>query len=202
MIRFARAFFGIIGIAAATLIAGTADAQLFLRQDQGAFYLGGGVAGAKSRNFCDDGASVGFVGSCDERDTAWKISAGYRFNQYAAVEVGWADLGKASFAGTIGATPFSGSLRTEGFEFVGIGSFPLYQGFSVFGKLGGMRWEQRADVAVAGAFGSGKNDGTDWTWGLGLQYDFTRNVAARAEWQRYKDVDIDPYGVSVLWHFR
>ena len=200
MIRFARACITAFVLVAACLAAGPADAQLFLRQDVGGFYLGGGVGASQARNFCDDAGA--FVGSCDDKDTAWKISGGYRFNRYVSAEIGYVNLGKISFDGRVGATPFSGSARTDGVEFLAVGYLPLAQGFSLFGKLGAFLWDSRGDVAVGSFAGGGKDNGTDVTYGLGLQYDFNRNLSARLEWQRYNNIDVDTFGVAALWTFR
>jgi opacity protein-like surface antigen len=46
---------------------------------------------------------------------------------------------------------------------------------------------------------------TGITFGLGLRYDFTRNLGVRAEWQRYQevgdDLDVDVMSVGVIWKF-
>ena len=49
---------------------------------------------------------------------------------------------------------------------------------------------------------TGKDSGTDFTYGIGVKYDFTRNLAARIEWQHYENSDINTIGGGVLWHFR
>lgn len=200
MFRFARQYFTALVLAVSSLAAGSAHAQLFLRQDTGGFYLGAGVGGSQARNFCDDAGA--FAGACDEKDTAWKISAGYRFNRYVAVEAGYVNLGKISFDGRVGATAFSGSARTDGVEFLAVGYIPLAEGFSLFGKLGTFVWDTRGSAAAGAFVGGGKDNGTDVTYGLGLQYDFNRNLSARLEWQRYNNIDVDTFGVAALWTFR
>ena len=45
-------------------------------QDAG-FYIGASIGQSKAKDFCDD--SGGF--SCDDKDTTWKILAGYQFSR-------------------------------------------------------------------------------------------------------------------------
>ena len=67
--------------------------------------------------------------------------------------------------------------------------------------------EGRVDTALIS--GSDKDTNTDLTFGAGVKFDMTRNVALRAEWQRYKDMggddtgesDMDVLSVGVLYRF-
>jgi opacity protein-like surface antigen len=44
---------------------------------------------------------------------------------------------------------------------------------------------------------------TDISFGLGLSYNFTRNLGVRAEWERFKldDADADPLSIGIVWRF-
>jgi OmpA-OmpF porin, OOP family len=144
-------------------------------------------------------------GSCDDKDTAWKIFGGYQINRNFGVELGYADLGKI----TVSAGGSSLSVETTSWDLVGVGSFPMANQFSIYGKLGFNRTETKA--------GSAKDNGTDLTFGAGVRYDFSRNLGVRGEWQRYKattpaatsgaitvtsgDFDIDVLSVGVVWKF-
>jgi opacity protein-like surface antigen len=59
--------------------------------------------------------------------------------------------------------------------------------FAAYGKAGFLRW----DVDRSGAGSSIGETGTSITLGLGFQYNVTKRLAARAEWQRYSDVGND-----------
>ena len=50
---------------------------------------------------------------------------------------------------------------------------------------------------------SAKTDGTDISFGLGVNYNFTRNLGVRAEWERFKldDADADLISVGIVWRF-
>ena len=88
-----------------------------------------------------------------------------------------------------------------------LGSLPLADRFSVYGKFGFYRADSEVNfnLVVLGS-GSASETNTDITFGVGLRYDFTRNLGLRAEWQRYGDVgdgatDVDVMSVGLIWKF-
>jgi OOP family OmpA-OmpF porin len=158
--------------------------------DLGGLYLGASVGESKLKD-------CGLPG-CDDKDTAWGAQLGFQFNRYFAAEGGYRDFGKFDFTG--------GDAKANAWELVAVGSYPLNDQFSVYGKAGGYRGETK----VGGLF-SAKEHNNDLTYGAGLRYDFTRNVAVRGEWQRYNDLggdavggkrDLDTWNVGVVYTFR
>jgi len=190
----------IIGLVGASL---TAAAPYALAQATGlklsGWYLGGSIGQSE---FGDVDCPPIPGAKCDDKDTTWKVFGGYKINRNFAVEAGYADLG--SFDRT--APGLSASVDAKIFDLVGVGAFPLANNFSLYGKFG----LYRSDVD-AQALGKTKNN--DWTYGVGAQYNFTQNLAARLEWQRYQSVefkrvngttgdgDIDVVNVGVLFAF-
>jgi hypothetical protein len=46
------------------------------------------------------------------------------------------------------------------------------------------------------------DDSVEVTWGLGVQYDVSRNLGVRALWQRYEhDTTADFLAIGVTWKF-
>jgi OOP family OmpA-OmpF porin len=179
-----------------------------IAQDTG-FYLGAKAGQSKFRGGCEPTPGITFT-SCDDKETAWGVFAGYQFNRYIAVETGWTDLGEITATGSAGAIPFSAGISAKGWEFVGVGSIPVSEQFSAYAKAGAYRWRVRGTVAATGLGTASANDsGTDFTYGLGLRFDFTKNVGARLEWQRYNDVgssntgegDLNLWSLGVLVKF-
>jgi OmpA-OmpF porin, OOP family len=79
-------------------------------------------------------------------------------------------------------------------EFVAVGTFPIANQFSLLGKLG------LANVEVD-AFGL-SDDKTELTWGIGVQFDVSRNLGVRALWQRYEtDEALDWLAIGAVWRF-
>jgi OOP family OmpA-OmpF porin len=152
-------------------------------------YIGGDIGQAKYRDGCN------LTANCDDNDTTWGLFAGYQFNRNFAAEAGYHDLGSIRAPGA--------GIDGRAIEFVGVGSLPLTNTFSAYAKLGAYRGE------LKGLNRSEEN--TDVTYGLGLQYDLTRNVGLRGEWQRYPkmgggsfgaETDVDVLRVGALWRFQ
>lgn len=191
-------------VVVATLVAGLAGPAA--AQDVG-FYVGAALGQAEHKDACA-GATT-----CDDKDTAWKIIAGYQFNRNLAVELGYADLGESTASGVVSGVNVSVRAELTAWEVVAVGSLPLMDRLAIYGKLGLFRGE--VDLSATGtlggftASGSGSDSNTDLTFGFGVRYDFTRNLAVRAEWQRYPDVggdntgesDVDLLSVGVLFRF-
>src|SRR6267378_406707 len=149
-------------------------------------------------------AAAGFAGSAAAQSLSSvyiggtvgqaEFKGGYQFNRYFAAELGYHDLGKASSA--------AGATKGTAWELVGIGSYPIANQFSVYGKLGAYRGELKAANA--------KETNTDLTYGVGLQYDFTKAVGVRGEWQRYSkmgggalvETDVVVLSVGVVYGFQ
>jgi OOP family OmpA-OmpF porin len=126
------------------------------------------------------GASIGNAEAGSEDDTAWRIAGGYRFGRTFAAEVGYVNMGD-----------FGGGDDVTSLELVGTAHFPLGNQFSIYG-LGGIAMLEAGD-----------EDETELTFGVGAQYDFSRNLGLRVQWQRYNtDPDeIDVMSVGVVFKF-
>lgn len=154
-----------------------------LSMDSG-FYVGGGLGRSETRDLC----SIG--GVCDAKDMSWNVFAGYQFNRYLAIEGGYSDFGDAQTSGftVVGGLPITVTIKTTAFELVGVGLLPVSDAFSVYTKIGFFRYESEGSASGA-AVGTSSDKGTELTFGLGAQYAFARNLAARLEWQRYFNVE-------------
>src|SRR5260221_5088440 len=61
------------------------------QMNMSAFYVGGSLGQSKFKNSCT-GLPAGL--SCDEKDTAWRILAGYQFNPNIAAAIGYHNFGQ------------------------------------------------------------------------------------------------------------
>lgn len=155
-------------VAALSVAAMTVSAGAMAQQSASKWYLGADV-GTTDLEGADD-------------DTALRILGGYQINRTFAAELGY------------GMLYDKGGVDVTAWELVGIGSFPLGNRFSVFGKLGLAMWE-----VEAGAF---DDDGTDLTYGIGLQYDLSNRLGLRGQWQRYDvDGDADVLSIGFIYRF-
>ena len=156
------------------------------------FYAGGALGFSEFDGFC-----VGGLISCDKKDNSWKVFGGYQLNRNFALELGYANLGEANARGSLGTA----SAEATALDLVGVGTLPLADRFSVYGKLGMYRGEVEARNSLGA---SASDDGTELTFGFGALYDFAPNLAVRAEWQRYQDftaLDVTVVSIGVLMRF-
>jgi len=128
------------------------------------------------------GGEIGQSDVASEDDIGFKILGGYQFHRNIAAEVGYGMLFDKS------------DVEVTALEFVAVGMFPIANQFSLLGKLG------LANVEVD-AFGLSE-DKTELTWGIGVQFDVSRNLGVRALWQRYEtDEEIDWLAIGAVWRF-
>lgn len=175
------------------------------------FYIGGSVGQSEADIDC------GGTTSCDNSDTSWKVFGGYQINRNFALEVGYGVLGKvkastpAFFVGPTLIPAADVKIETNAWEVVGIGSLPVADRFSLFGKVGLYGADTDIDVAFAGVGTvTDSDDSVGLTFGVGARYDFTRNFGVRAEWQRYSDVkasdfgefDVDVLSAGIVFRFQ
>ena len=118
-----------------------------------------------------------------ENKTAVALAYGFSVDKNVDVELGYAHLGKLkSFDG-------SASVQTQSIYIAGVGNLPLTDTFSVFGKVG--LAVNHFDMKSSG-FGSSVSDTETKTralMGLGLAYNFTKEIAGTLEYQYFGKVD-------------
>lgn len=148
---------------------------------------------------CDAGST------CDDTDTAWKIYGGLEVNEYIAMEIGYADLGEAKFSGAT-----SGTAEVNGMTMQVIGTYAINPSFSLIGR-GGMNFlNLEINETTAGVSSNAGDTDVAWSLGVGAQYNLSKSVGFRAEWERYFNVgdpdetgemDIDLISASVVFKF-
>jgi len=155
--------------------------------------------------------------SLDDHATAWGLFAGYQFNPYFAVEGGYVNLGKFDYSSTVSAPAadtVSGHLGVQGVDAAAVGLLPFgqRQEWAVYGKAGLFYAKSTLDASSTGAVAVSDTDhwSTSPLLGAGVNYDLTRNVGLRAEYDRYFKVgdstvgkgDIDALTARVVYHFQ
>ena len=183
------------------------------------FYAGLSLGQAKFKGACDSEPGI-TISNCKDNDTSWKVFGGYQFTPNLALELGYNDFGRVSgdALASLGGSTFTGNAEVEAtaFELTGIGSLPLGHQFSLYGKLGVYYAETKSSANVqqttppfATGSASMSDNNTNLTFGFGARYDITRNIAVRAEWQRFSKVgsdqtgkgDIDVLAIGGLYRF-
>ena len=135
--------------------------------------------------------------SVDEDSTGVKLAAGYRFNDYFAVEGSYVYLGKADagVSTSVDGISASGSMKSHVLAVDAVGLYPLNKDFDVFAKagvgLGYVKTNMSADI-LGESYGFSESDTRFVTkLGFGAEYKITKNVAVRAEYERYFNVSKD-----------
>lgn len=166
-------------------------------------YAGASIGYSQFKDICD--VVVAGV-SCDDNDTAWRAFGGYQFNEYFALEFGFANLGAASGSGAPGS--FSAEVK-EAFDLSALFTIPVATRLSLLLRLGANRTRTTVDQQGP-SFGSlhEAKTGSSFVLGAGAEYSFGK-LGLRAEWLRYDNVatgtvaesDIDILSVGVLFRF-
>ena len=137
----------------------------------------------------------GTLGINGDDEIAWRALLGYQASRNLALELGYHDLGKHNIAGF--------PLESTAVEVLAVGRLPVNEQAAVYGKLGGFRSISKGGGANERQF--------DLTFGAGFEYALSQNVAARAEWQRYRGMgggaigqtaDLDVYSIGAVYRFR
>jgi len=183
----------------AAVMAAPAVSMAQPRGDTG-WYAGASVGQSKAKV-----ADCAGFSSCDTKAAAFGILGGYQINRNFAAELGYHDFGRVTLSG-----PGSANIKANAADLVGLAAYPFANRFSVYAKLGAYRAESKLSAPGSGS-ASLKDRNTDLTFGLGAQYEVTREAGVRAEWQRYKSVggddtggksDIDVISIGLIWRFR
>jgi OOP family OmpA-OmpF porin len=210
----------LLGILAFTLF-GTSSAMA--ADAANGFYIGGNVGQSRAKidtaNIDATVLAAGFTTSAtsaNETDVGFKIFGGYRFHPNFAVEAGYFNLGKFGFTTvTTPAATITGTAKNDnGFNIDIVGIAPLNDAFSLFARVG-VQTSQTSLTATGTGGGitvaaSSSQTSTSYKAGLGAQYDFTKSIGARAEWERYRlpggaagsnKADVDLFSLGMVVRF-
>ena len=107
-----------------------------------------------------------------DNSTAYDIYAGGLWNKNFGLELGMTDFGKIRRP--------DNSVEAYGFSVKAVGMMPLTESFGAFVKLGTMYTRTKVSTASSDV----SDNGWGATYGLGLNFDITRQFAAVLEWDR------------------
>ena len=185
----------------------------------------GGVNIGQSRAKIDDAQiTAGLRGSGlattsmvdDNRDTGYKIFAGYKFNKNFSLEGGYFNLGQFGYTATTNpAGTLTGKIKLQGLNLDAVGILPITEKLSAFGRFGLQYSQARDNFAGTGNVVVANSSTSKWwaNWptykaGLGVQMNFNQSVGLRGEWERYRinDAvgsrgDIDMFSVGLVFMF-
>ena len=152
--------------------------------------------------------------SADKKDTTYRVTGGYQFNPNVAVELLYTDIGTFGTRSTVTGGTVNADYKAKGFGVDLVLSAPMTEQFSVFGRVGAIQAKTEASFSSSGTvglgFAQGSKNKTGQHYGLGLQYALSREIAVRAEVERFRklgddstggELQADAYTVGVIFRF-
>ena len=143
---------------------------------------------------------IGASSSNDRSDTSLGFSVGYLVNRNFAIEGAYTRLGEFDYsaaASSPAADTITGKYKAHALSLSGVGILPLQRNWSVYGKAGLARTKtdlEASSATGAVAVGNSSDSRTGLLIGAGAMYDISRNVFARAGWDRYAQIGSDDTG--------
>lgn len=163
---------------------------------QSGFWGHAGVSLGQSK--FKDACVAGFA--CDDKDQAFRLYAGGRFNNAVGLEAGLLNIGKFD----------RGGGRTDGWglDLALVAGIPIGTNSAIFGKVGAIYARTEVEGAAVPGFERGKERGFGPRYGIGAQVGLTPQWALRADYDRFRTPfpggkeDIDAFMVGAQYTFR
>lgn len=210
----------IISLAALAIVAsaGAAHAQ----QNGSGFYAGVAIGQSKATNVTEGDINDflrrnGYLNpttSADRKDTTYRFTGGYQFNPNVAVEAIYTDIGSFGTRSSVTGGSVNADYNAKGFGIDLVLSAPMTEQFSVYGRLGAIQAKTEAAFSSTGtvglSFAQGSKTKTGQHYGLGLQYNLSRELAVRGEVERFRklgdastggELEADAVNVGVIFRF-
>ncbi len=158
----------------------------------GGFYVGASIGQAElSDDF--DGLVV------DDNSTAYRVVAGWSFNDYFALEGGYHNFGDFEQVFDNFGIPATASLSADGFTLGAVGSIPVTDRFSLMGRAGWYFWDGDAEINNVS---QATPEDSNLYLGAGITFDVTERLQLTGDWTRYELEDTNSNVVSVGLQFR
>ena len=121
----------------------------------------------------------------DADSTAFRITIGWRFNDYFALDGGYQNFGRFEQTFDIAGTPTDVSLKADGFSFGGVGNLPLTDRVILFARAGAFFWNGDAEINSVSA---ATPEDTNFYFGAGVGLATTEKLSFTVDGSRY-DLD-------------
>jgi hypothetical protein len=139
------------------------------------------------------GASVGSAELSDDFDgfdvdansTAYRLTVGWKFNDYWTIEGGYHNFGRFDQTFDIEDEAVDVSLKADGFTLGLVGKLPLGDRWSLFARSGAYFWDGDADINNVSA---ATPEDTNFYFGAGVELAIGEKLSLTADGSRY-DLD-------------
>jgi len=166
------------------------------------FYVGGGF-GLPTFDEADFNHEYGTL-RYQEESFGFKVFGGYQIIKYLAVDVGYTDYGSVTKRETTAWLVHSKmTVGIHTWDASVVGLLPLGRTVSLFGKVGGASWNADVRVGTSDETEDQSRDGTDVTYGLGLDILFKKlGVRVEGDWLMIPDTNgAFMLSVNLTYHF-
>jgi opacity protein-like surface antigen len=163
---------------AATLMLAMAASTAIAGDFYGAFDVGQTTA----HSICS--ALPGNMNGCTDTASIMRIAGGYQITPRFGMEIGYGSYGTAKLAAGFST---SAEWQMIGLQLSGTITDPIAAGFSSIFKIGLASTELKLSGSALNV-GSYKTTKTQFSWGLGIKYDFSQEIAVRAQYDELGNV--------------
>jgi OmpA-OmpF porin, OOP family len=182
-----------VGIAVLPMAAIADGSGAYISGDLGQSHFSGVAAQANTEASNMALLGMPFTDTYTDNDTGYRLSIGYQFDRYWAMEASYVNFGQAdiNINSTSPAMSSDTKLKAHGWVIAATGSAPISDTWAVFVRLGAIDGHVEKDVITTG-FDTptieSSTSSTDWraTYGAGLSWSFAPNWSARLGWDQYR----------------
>ena len=135
----------------------------------------------------------------DTESTSFRLTAGWQFSDFLALEGGYHSFGKFNEQYDVGGLITDISLQADGYTLGLTGSVPLGGNMSLFGRAGAFVWDADAvinDIALAVA------EDTHLYYGAGADFKVTERFSLIGDWTRYEIEETESDVISIGFRYR
>lgn len=150
-------------------------------QEHAGLYIGGSIGEATNES-----------GEFKASDTAFKLTAGYAFNDYLGLELAYVDAGTQT--DNVGSVEIQN--ESTGVIASALLRMPLGEKFALLGKLGYAFYEADATARQGNLVARERDEDEDLAYGVGLELAIWRGLKLRAEYEAVDVSDADFHIVS------
>lgn len=162
-------------------------------------YVAVDVGQSTAKDACTGTAAAGI--SCNEKATAFRFGGGYQFTPNFGIEASYGILGSVKASSTDTSIPgapitINMDIKPTTLQVAATGHFPITDAFSLIGKLGIARTTLKLNATgsfsgVTVSIPEQSSTSTNPAFGIGGQYDFSKNIGVRAQYENFGEVGDD-----------
>ncbi|MEM8815478.1 MAG: porin family protein [Pseudomonadota bacterium] len=154
-------------------------------------YVGGSIGAASLTEDFDDF-------DIDADSTAFRIVAGWQFNDYFSLEGGYHRFGAFEQTFDIGGEAVDVAVKADGFTLGATGAIPLGERFALYGRAGSFFWDGDAEI---NSVSQARPEDTNLYIGAGAKFAISDRISLLGDWTRYEledtESDVASFGLVV-----